>query len=207
VLFDRSALGLGIDDAIFTCHVRETLALQPDNTPMDHASRLAWNTKIQTFLTAVATAISNKYRWRSCRYYDVPDAAPHKPVFIEEILAPASFTMGATQTNASQISCSVTFRTDTRRQWGRFYLPGLSQAFLVDTTGRIGSSQVDTICNAARALTDRSNTSLAHPTLTVWSKVQGTRHDPQYVEVDDVPDVIRSRRLNFPVYKKIVAAG
>jgi hypothetical protein len=105
------------------------------------------------------------------------------------------------------VACSVTIRTDQRRHWGRFYLPSLGQAVLDSTTGRISTAFADQVAAAAVLLTDRSNTSLGHPTLTVWSRTGGTHHDPQSVAVDDVPDVIRSRRFKKPIYKKILAAG
>lgn len=208
--FDRTSAVVGEDLAVITSCWRETLAFQPDNVPMDHAARLAVQAKLDTFFTTVRSYITNAHHLVEYRFYDIPDAAPHKPVFIEAIptaLVSTARFGSSTQVMPFQVACSITFRTDKRRQWGRFYVPGIGANAMDTTNYQYSTGMVDGMANAAKALTDRSNTSLGHPTLTVWSRVQGTHHDPQYVECDSVPDVIRSRRASITQYKRIYAAG
>jgi hypothetical protein len=43
--------------------------------------------------------------------------------------------------------------------------------------------------------------------LTVWSRVGWTHHDPQTIQVDNIADVIRSRRFSTPTYRSTAGAG
>jgi len=189
-----------------TSHWRVSVGGLPDNTPMDHTYRVTASNMLSAFISAIKSLQSNKILMREVRWYDIPDTAPHKPVYIETII-PTLWGGSSTSALAWQTACSVTFRTDQRRKWGRFYIPGLSTGIL-DAAGRLTTANVDTICTAAAALTQRNNSpGTGKPCLCVWSRVDGTHHDPQYVEVDDVPDVIRSRRAKHPNYKKILPAS
>lgn len=205
VYCDRSALRANEDVAIFTCHWRGVAAGTPDDwITMDHAARQNATNKLRTFLDAIKAGIDGKFKFDRVRWYAVPDSGPAGPA-IEEI----PFTPVVTGTAAGgclppQIACSVTFRTAVRKNWGRFYIPGLGMN-TVGTDGALTSTWSDAIATAAAVLTHRgaSNTE----TLTVWSPTEQTRHDPQQVVVDDVLDVIRSRRFSSTLRRKIVAAG
>jgi hypothetical protein len=101
----------------------------------------------------------------------------------------------------------VTFKTDNRKTWGRFYIPGYTTTAMDGTHhGAISTTYVDELCTAAKALTDRSGPG-NHPTLCVWSNKGRTHHDPQQVQVDDVWDIQRRRRFKHATYKKVLTAG
>jgi hypothetical protein len=205
-VFDRVALTAGEDEAVMTSHWRVVLAAQPDTSPMDDTQRVAAENLFKAFWTSAGAYCLPGVKLYKFRWYDVPDAAPHKVKFISEhSITPAPGT--GTGACIPQAAISVTFRTDARKHWGRFYLPGCTTNGLVAGSGRLSSSAVDGIAGAALALTSRSATGTPKPTLTVWSPTQGVRNDPQQVVVDDVPDVIRRRRFSSTSYKKIITAG
>lgn len=204
VVFDRSGLGPEEDDAIITCHVRGLQAALPDNLfPMDDAARTQFGTRLDAFFTWYCPFMSTYYKVIEYRFYALPSAAnlPMGP--------PAKvITVNHPGTKAgapypSQIACSVTWKTDRRATWGRFYLPGL-----VDPGGGGGRFPLSTflapLTTAAHNLTSRSGNGGC---LTVWSRKEWTHHDPQTIQADDIPDVVRSRRLKLVVNRATWGAG
>ena len=200
-IFDRTGLALGEDDAIITNHWRHMVPASPDTVDMDHGDRDTATTALKTMWTALQAYAHAGVKFKAVRWYQVPDAAPHKPVFLEEIaFTPIPGTGGSCA--PPQNAVSVTFKTDQRKTWGRFYLPCNSNG-IYNTDGTIKNAIVDAINAAVLPLTDRGGV-VAKPTLTVWSRVGGTHHDPQFVQVDNNPDIVRRRRFSLTTYKKSV---
>jgi len=194
-MVDRTAYQADMDDAIFTTHWE-----QP--TSFDTAARTAGTTKLKTFWTAVQALVSNKATLREVRWYDVPETAPYKPIFVETIPVVSGGATGSAAPLPTQVAMSVTFKTANRKNWGRFYLPCLTSSVL-STNGYFDTSPVDIVATAADALTNRSLT----PYMCIWSKTTGVAQDPMFVQVDDVPDVVRRRRANVTTYRKQLTAG
>lgn len=196
-LVDRSLLTTGLDDAIFTTHW--------ELTALDHANRDAATTKLKTFWTAVAAYLSTTHVLREVKWYDVSATVPHT-AFKESILtgaAPGTPGASAGLTMPPQVSVSVTLKTQPRKHWGRFYLPGVTGSQLDDNghKGALKPSVCDAIAAAARTL--------AQPTggasLIIYSRPAGVTYFPTEVQVDDVVDVIRKRRMRKATYKKAIA--
>lgn len=203
IVADRSTLRPNEDVAVMTCHWRGAVVGLPDDlADMDAGRRANARDKIVTFLNAIKPYCNTRIKWRHLYWYEagLPPGTP-SPRIDEH-----SITVDGTGSAPipPQISCSVTFRTAVRKNWGRFYIPGMALSTL-GPNGEYTNATVDAICVAAAVLTNRGGSQTE--TLTVWSPTEGTHHDPQQVEVDDVPDVIRSRRFSSTLYKKIVAAG
>jgi hypothetical protein len=98
-----------------------------------------------------------------------------------------------------QNALSVTWKTDQRKTWGRFYVPGLATNVL-DTNGRVSTAWADSVVALAAPLASRSGTGAC---LVVFSHKEWTHHDPQQVQCDDVSDVIRRRRFSSVHYRAL----
>lgn len=95
-----------------------------------------------------------------------------------------------------QVACAITEENEVRRRWGRFYLPFLTSGY--SSTGRFSSAFCDAVGVAAKTLLTPIEGDWEH--VTVGSKEP---HElvTTYVRVDDVPDVIRSRRWAQKTYR------
>lgn len=67
-----------------------------------------------------------------------------------------------------QVSCSVTEMTDSRRHWGRFYIPGISNA-LTASDGTLSVAGVTKIVDAAEAMYESWGALSGH-TPIVWGR-------------------------------------
>jgi hypothetical protein len=202
-VFDRTALAVGEDVAVVTMHCRGVTSGLPDDLfPMDNTARADFKSKLDFFWGGVSNLISNKLSLVAYKSYDMPSTPGllGPPV---QTLTPGAMTFSSSAPAPAQVAMSVTWITDARKTWGRFYIPG-PLAGNWDNAGRITIANCSTIANAAKGLAKRSSSGA---TLTVWSRTHWTHHDPQYVQVDDVPDVIRSRRLSSPITRAKVAVG
>lgn len=136
------------------------------------------------------------YRWYLHHTSD-PLAMQHPPARITA----KSLVGTASQANATprQVAETVTFRTASRKHWGRIYLPGFVDT-QVDSNGRIPQATVDAMATAADGLVD----ALAANdfVLSVWSRTGKALLGIDQVQVDDVFDVIRSRRTKTTGYRK-----
>jgi hypothetical protein len=101
-----------------------------------------------------------------------------------------------------QVAESVTFKTVSRRHWGRIYWPAITAANST-SSGTIGTAEVDTLANAFVACFNTCRAANLYP--VVYDHVSGTSRSVDTVQVDDLFDVIRRRRWKQPSYRKIVA--
>jgi hypothetical protein len=100
-----------------------------------------------------------------------------------------------------QDACSITFRNSVRRSWGRSYLPCLTSNALA-SDGSYTSTFLDPVTTATGVLA----TSAAggdFPLVVVSKHLSALLH-VEAVETDNVPDIIRRRRLSVQTYRKII---
>jgi len=202
-VFDREGLSVGEDVAVMTCHIRETVQGAPDILPITDQGRDDFVGDVSNWWGIVKGHVTQYVTFREMRFYDVPSQAGQDmgdPVRIQGVALPGTGTSGALP---PQVALSITFKTAKRKTWGRFYLPGIDRASC-DDKGRVMTSVLDEICGATHALTRRDETGGA---LVVFSRKEWTHHDPQQIQVDDVYDVIRSRRYRQPHYRAQLSAG
>jgi hypothetical protein len=196
---DRTGTATGLDDAIFTTHW-----VGPSGTsPVDHAGRIAATARLKTFWDAIKGHIHTSHVFREVKWYDVPTTAPYRPVFVESLLpqaAPGDPGGSSGGMLPNQVAFSVTLKTTSRKHWGRFYLPGMTFPSIDTTThpGTIITADCDAIAAAASGMASQS---ITQPYVIVWSKALGTSEAVVSVQVDNIPDVIRSRRLKIATYK------
>jgi len=153
------------------------------------------------FITGLTARLSQKLKVREFRFYDDynGDGTPGEVDYVK----------GSTATGGSaaamlppQVACSVTelLGPDSRRHWGRFYLPGLSSNNL-ELDGTYNTAAVDAIAAAANSCYDAWATASYYP--IVWvAGVPGFNPVPVVeVRVDNIPDIIRRRRYQSISYR------
>lgn len=191
------------DDCITTCHIRKFVENFFDIAPMDDIARDDFSSRLFNWWEIIKGHVHESLTFREARYYDVPatQGLPMgDPVHVE--------TFGSNGTSQGallppQCAVSVTYKTDKRLQWGRQYLPGFT-LIATNGLGRLDVQSCDEVMNASKLLTSRSGSGGC---LVVFSRKQWTHHDPQFVQVDDVIDVIRSRRYETTMNRSIISAG
>jgi hypothetical protein len=202
-VFDREGLSAGEDVAVITCHIRQVVAGAPDLLPVTDEGRDNFKGRIVNWWDEVQSFVAQQITFREARFYDVP-AAPGTPMGDPvTILAVDGPGTGSSGPLPPQIAVSVTYKTDKRLTWGRHYLPGPTRAML-DNSGRLEATAATGILNASKLLTSRSGTGAA---LTIFSRKEWTHHDPQTIQVDDIFDVIRSRRYEMPLFRQTAPAS
>lgn len=200
--FDRTGISTDEDDAIITMHCRGVQAGLPDVlNPMDDTNRGNFAGKVQAWWNAVRSLCATGCTAMDVRFYALGANASELLGPPDKIVTLTGVGQGGTAALPLQVALSTTFITDQRKTWGRFYLPCAVQSTI--SSARITGSAMTTLANAATGLTSRSGSGAC---LTVWSRKEWTHHDPQFVQVDDVPDVIRSRRLRTTITRTKVAA-
>jgi hypothetical protein len=202
-VFDRSALVGDEDVAVMTMHCRKIIDNFPDFAPMDEQAREDFWSNFHDFWTQVADHVSVGVTCKELRFYDVPTTPGTDmgdPVEVKAIDVAGTATSAALP---PQVSCSVTWKTEKRKQWGRFYIPGLTAATL-QGNGYLQDALCDEIALAAKGLTFRGGTGAA---LVVFSRIHWNHLDPTEVQVDNVLDVIRRRRFSRPTYRAVLPAS
>jgi hypothetical protein len=116
--------------------------------------------------------------------------------------------VGAAGTNggfrtADQVAMTTTFRTASRKHWGRTYQPGLT----VNAHGLNGffgnTSPVDTFAGAYNTLWTAYNGSALGIVLGVASIKYAGFLRLSTIAVDNIPDVQRRRRIKHPTYERV----
>lgn len=98
-----------------------------------------------------------------------------------------------------QDSMTATWRTCARKHWGRVYLPGLGATSMA-SLGQFSTTSVDN--QAAAWHTFIGGLTAASQTLGVWTYRRKAFLDITSLQVDDVPDIQRRRRMNRASYRK-----
>lgn len=202
VVFDRSAQNPNEDTAIFTLHIRGLVDNLPDSLgSIDNTKRDTFAAAVVTFFNAIKGGLTTKLILSQIRFYEMgANATAHMgpPIQIKTYNAPGT-SSGAVL--PPQLSQSVTLKHPstggvgrTNSRWGRFYIPGVTTSTL-DINGRFDPAWCTLVANAAVVLyrpVGGANGCKA----TIWSRKAWGHFDPNVVQVDDVPDVIRSRRFS-----------
>lgn len=170
----------------------------PDDTWND-ADFVTLETLLTTWWQGLAGLMFNKTVLDELRWYRVgPGIVPPNPAI-------RIHDMNITGTSASslppQVAASITFKTVPRRQWGRMYMPFLGLTAL-SADGRFQSSSIDAVAAITRTLFNDAIAADFPP--VIYSPTRGKAYTIETVQIDNVPDVIRSRRFNEATYKGII---
>ena len=203
VVFDRSLLAPDEDVAITTFHIREVIQGAPDIVDVTDQGRQNFVNDLSSWWTGLRSVIVTQVHFLEARFYEIPDQAGADmgdPVLVQPFNAPGT---SPSSPMPPQVALSVTFKTDTRKRWGRSYLPGVGISHN-DAVGRIDATTRQTVADAYKSLTDRSGTGAA---AVVWSPTFRNHQDINEIQVDDVWDVIRRRRYSHPLARTIIDAS
>jgi hypothetical protein len=112
-----------------------------------------------------------------------------------------------------QCAISITEKAGSKRYWGRMYLPAPRLAS-VDTYGRLTSASATVYADATDTMFEALKTAALHPVVyrkPLPARTQkngvalpardGSAHDITDIQVDDIVDVIRSRRWKYPLLR------
>jgi len=215
-----SGAAAGTDDAITTHHF-----VKLSGGAVSDAWVAADFAGIETALAAFWASMKTYYRpetiYKQVRWYRVvpKEATPYgieltgPPVRIIEPNVVG--TNAGTTVQAPQVAASVTEKTSDAKSWGRFYLPGpLSLGTTLNTNQRMNDGYQTALANAADTFYEACVTN--GTPCVVFSSAAGVRTTKAgtslpargsralgvtQIQVDDLYDVIRSRRWNEPLLR------
>lgn len=164
------------------------------------ADKAAAETALDTWWTSMKTDVANQWTLVEYRWHDW--------LVGETVLGPAdrvtarsvAGTFGATNRMPDQDSQTVTFKTASRRHWGRVYLPGIASGRYDTTYGRFVTSQVDDGATFFHTLA--TNLAASSQEIVVASKAHQGILSCSSIASDDVVDIQRRRRAKQASYHK-----
>jgi hypothetical protein len=168
---------------------------------------------------------SDQFRWYADgpAFYTIPADDWHAiPVGDNPALRITEVDVAGTASVAAgclppQCALTVTEKTSSRRHWGRFYLPMLSTAAL-DGTGLLASAAQNALATLVQTFYNSCRSSGLTP--VVWSIQKGARpkrpsgtlpaqpakaYEITSLQIDDIFDIIRSRRYRAGITKSQIA--
>jgi hypothetical protein len=167
---------------------------------------------------------NDQYRW----YKDGPafwhlssDGTKYLPVVpnpaIRVTEVDVAGSLGASAIFPPQIAITVTKKTSSRKNWGRIYYP-IHGTSVADAQGRVATGNCDSICAAWVTFCNACRTASMIPVVFSIPKVardtagggelaaQGAiAFEISSLQVDNLFDVMRTRRYSGPTYRKVTA--
>lgn len=119
-------------------------------------------------------------------------------------LQPAASSGGASSSRMpDQVALTVTYRTASRKHWGRTYQGGWATSSTTGAThGHASTAVVDSLALGAHDWLNDLYDDARKTALWIWSPKYRGALSVNEISVDDTFDVIRSRRAKFPSYRK-----
>lgn len=212
MIFEALDAAIGGDDSrICTFHLAKVAGgvVDPD---WDGTDFTALDARFVTFWNAISGIYGSTVKFDRLKVYKAGPAIvpPQVPVY------DADKDLAGISTDAQmppQVAISVTEQAGSKLNWGRFFLPapGVTAS---DTYGRWDGSLLTTIANAVDVLYEGLKTDGLHPVVyreelperekkngAVLPARAATAWDVEQIQVDDVADVIRSRRWKQPLLR------
>ena len=192
--------GVSTDPAVTTHHFLNLTGGNPDSTWVDadflvveNAVDAWWGVLDSEWPTGTAI---DQYRWyRASAAIDAIVPGDNPAVRIIERNLPGIATAPPLP---PQVAISVTEKTALRKKWGRFYLPPCT-ATNMTTGGTIGGGFCDLILNTTKDMYAACRSADIMP--VVYSRQNGAAYEVEKLQVDNLFDVIRSRRWKTAGYR------
>lgn len=192
----------GTREDLCTCTV--AVAKQPGGnlwSTLISADKATVEGYFDTWWLTQKTYVANQFMLVEYRWHDW--------VLTDDLLGPAdrvtsrtvSGTGGAVHRIPDQDAMTLTFRTASRKHWGRIYLPGTWFSGLDPAYGRWASSHVDNVAAAWHTML-ASLHGASMDVVVVSRKYRGILQVNE-LQVDDVPDIQRRRRPKQAAYRKV----
>lgn len=209
------------DDRTFSIHLIKLASGSP--TPdWVAADFTAAENALDAFWTSLKTQISVSYFLKQYRWYKAGPAIvpPQEPVRVGDRNVPGAIAVATGTPLPPQVACSVTEKTASRKAWGRFYIPGLTHFFYSTASGRAATTNLSDMADRCDVMYEAFRT--AGIPAVVYSAAKPERPKKpsgtlpaigaraltvDQIQVDDIPDVIRSRRHSTPTLRVQRAIG
>lgn len=170
----------------------------------------ACETLLDTFWTTVmgqstANHTLDEYRWYLRRFNPLTTTKPYQDSGPPVRITDKNIVGSSTSYTPYQVAMSVTEKTAWPHHWGRVYLPGVASNNVL-TNGRFGSTPITTFANAFQTLYAGLQTAEFFPVVPVTQvnkqPVRGLL-GVSSIQIDDIPDVVRSRRPKQPAIRTV----
>lgn len=199
LVFTRTTPTSIVDDVMVTSFNFAGAVIANATSPLTSAEKATIEGLLNTWWTTVKPFCPSSLTLKEYRWHDYADVKA-KPGPAVRITAVGVAATGSIVTAVpDQVAETQTFRTASRRHWGRVYLPKLA-AGAFDQYGRIVASTVDGLAAATRTLFNGADT--AGVEVVVPSREHGAILTITELAMDSTPDVIRRRRAKHPSYIK-----
>lgn len=197
------------DVATFALHFTVNAGVSPaTDTALDAADAAVVETALGTFYTSLKTKISDSwtlrdYTWRNFGASfprDVNGVTKYSPVWRTTTVGVLGTASG--QRLPDQTAATVTWMTSSRQHWGRVYVPALTVTALTTYGKLTQATYVDNVCTYFHTLFNDLNDNARSINAVVWSPKYRAALSIRELQMDNVADVIRSRRPKFGTYRK-----
>lgn len=195
-----------VQDAMITTHHFVNYTSGVVDTTWIDADFVAVESAMDTFLGALASYYTSdvqvdQYRWYKFSAELNAPGNSNPPVRITEknLLGSAS----SVDALPPQVAFSVTEKTGLRKHWGRFYLP-LNAKNNCGVDGYAAPAMVAAVATAAKNFYEATFAADIRP--VVWSRKYGHAYGVEKIQVDNIWDVIRRRRIEQPTTRIVYDA-
>ena len=201
-VFSRVApAGVATDPAVITMHFLNLTDDEPDSTWVD-ADFLAVEDAFDDFWTATKIYYTTGTSLDQLRWYKDGPAYHPTPSEGNPAVRIIERSVAGTGTGVPcppQVAVSLTEKTALRRRWGRIYMPA-PDAALLTTGGLLGTVYTAGFCDALEDMYEACIAADIVP--VVFSPTVETSYQIESVQVDNLLDVIRSRRWKSPTVRE-----
>jgi hypothetical protein len=159
--------------------------------------------RLATFYGSMNSLMPSSASVREYRWHVLPDTAGDTAaVRVKPVTAALIGSAG--NSLPPQVAMTATKQTASRKHWGRVYLGPLRQSVIgtTDTNGRFTSANVDAVAGYFNTL--RAGLQADDFPMVVYDRTRGHLATVDSVRVDDVPDIVRSRRPDWVPYRKLL---
>lgn len=202
VEWELSATGVEVTTAITTHDFINITDDETDNTWAD-ADFETVEAAFSEFYDDITAMLNDEVRVVEARWYKFgpqinPTVEDPQPAVRVHTVNDAMSGAGAPM--PPQVAISVTERTPVRRRWGRFYLPYVDST-VISGAGTIGGT---TCSDLADHVEECYATCFAAELVpVVWSPTVKRAYGVTSIQVDNIFDVIRSRRYVTPTIREV----
>jgi hypothetical protein len=158
--------------------------------------------RLRTFYAAISANLPAGGGLREFRWSVLPNPPGIENPALRVAPPATALTWGGSFIAPPQLAMSLTKTTAVRRHWGRIYIGPLSTSAYSASTGRFGSTLVDSVANAFNTL--RGGLQADDTPMIVYDRARNVGLSVDGVRVDDIVDVVRSRRFRSATYRKIL---
>jgi hypothetical protein len=203
VQFNRTVeAGLDEDRAMFRIHLAVDAGPGANTVALTNAQAQQVEDNFQQAWTSHLGALVQN-RWTQAEFvwrnfgaaYPLDETGASKPGPIWRVTPLTNPGTSIGTALPDQLAATVTYRTPSRKHWGRSYWGGLSQtAFSGESYGKLADTYVTELAAGFHQWMDANSNEASTVNLWVWSPRHRGVLSVTQISVDDVPDIVRRRR-------------